>query len=101
MRLFRHIANLPPDAQGGFIAIGNFDGVHRGHQAVIGEAVRRAKAAGAPAAVLTFEPHPRRYFRPETPPFLLTRLRTKARVVAGLGVDVFFALRFNAAMASQ
>jgi riboflavin kinase / FMN adenylyltransferase len=101
MRLFRHYANLPSDAQGGVIAIGNFDGVHRGHQAVIGEAVRRARAAGAPGAVLTFEPHPRRFFRPDTPPFLLTRLRTKARVVAGLGVDILFTLRFNAAMASQ
>jgi riboflavin kinase/FMN adenylyltransferase len=101
MRLFRHTANLPPAAQGGVIAIGNFDGVHRGHQAVIGEAVRRAKTAGAPSAVLTFEPHPRRFFRPDAPPFLLTRLRTKARVVADLGVDILFALRFNAAMASQ
>jgi riboflavin kinase/FMN adenylyltransferase len=101
MRLFRHTANLPPAAQGGVIAIGNFDGVHRGHQAVIGEAVRRARAAGAPSAVLTFEPHPRRFFRPDAPPFLLTRLRTKARVVAALGIDVLFALRFNAAMASQ
>jgi riboflavin kinase / FMN adenylyltransferase len=101
MRLFRHSANLPPAAQGGFVAIGNFDGVHRGHQAVIGEAVRRARAADAPAAVLTFEPHPRRFFRPDTPPFLLTRLRTKARVLAGLGVDILFALRFDATMASQ
>jgi riboflavin kinase/FMN adenylyltransferase len=101
MRLYRHIANLPPAAQGCVVAIGNFDGVHRGHQAVIGEAVRGAKPAGVPAAVLTFEPHPRRFFRPDTPPFLLTRLRTKARVVASLGVDVLFALRFNAAMAGQ
>jgi riboflavin kinase/FMN adenylyltransferase len=101
MRLFRQTTNLPPAAQGGVIAIGNFDGIHRGHQAVIGEAVRRARAAGAPSGVLTFEPHPRRYFRPETPPFLLTRLRTKARVVERLGVDLLFALRFNAAMANR
>jgi len=80
------------------VAIGNFDGVHRGHQAVIGEAVRRARAGRAPAQVLTFEPHPRRFFKPDTPPFQLTRLRTKARVLAGLGVDDLFVLRFNQEM---
>jgi riboflavin kinase / FMN adenylyltransferase len=100
MRVFRHSKDLPPASRGSVIAIGNFDGVHRGHQAVIGEAVRRAKASGRPSAVLTFEPHPRRFFRPDTPPFLLTRLRTKVRVVAALGIDNFFALRFNAALAS-
>jgi riboflavin kinase/FMN adenylyltransferase len=99
MRVFRHSADLPPAAQGSVVAIGNFDGVHRGHQAVIGEAVRRAKAAGRPSAVLTFEPHPRRFFRPETPPFLPTRLRTKARVLAALDVDNLVVLRFNAALA--
>jgi riboflavin kinase/FMN adenylyltransferase len=100
MRVFRHFTNLPPAAQGSVIAIGNFDGVHRGHQAVIGEAVRRAKNAGRPGAVLTFEPHPRRFFKPDTPPFLLTRLRTKARVLEDLGVDNLFVLRFNAALAA-
>ena len=99
MRVFRHSSDLPAASHGSVIAIGNFDGVHRGHQAVIGEAVRRAKAGGRPSAVLTFEPHPRRYFRPETPPFLLTRLRTKARAIAALGVDNLFVLRFNAAIA--
>lgn len=101
MRLFRHYTNLPADARGSIVAIGNFDGVHRGHQAVIGEAVRRAKVAGAPSGVLTFEPHPRRFFRPDTPPFLLTRLRTKARVIRDLGADLLFVFRFNAAMANQ
>ena len=81
------------------VAVGNFDGVHFGHQAVIGEAVRRARADRVPAAVLTFEPHPRRFFQPKAPPFLLTRFRTKARVLAGLGADHLFVLRFNAAMA--
>jgi len=81
------------------VAVGNFDGVHRGHQAVIGDAVRRAQAAGAPAQVLTFEPHPRRFFKPDTPPFQLTRLRTKARALAGLGVDDLFVLRFTREMA--
>src|SRR5262245_39899413 len=98
MRLHRHTDNLPAISRGGMVAVGNFDGVHRGHQAVIGDAVRRAHAAGAPAQVLTFEPHPRRFFKPDTPPFQLTRLRTKARVLAGLGVDDLFVLRFNQEM---
>jgi riboflavin kinase/FMN adenylyltransferase len=98
MRLHRHTDTLPSVARGGMVAIGNFDGVHRGLQAVIGDAVRRARAAGAPAQVLTFEPHPRRFFKPDTPPFQLTRLRTKARVLAGLGVDDLFVLRFNTEM---
>ncbi len=101
MRIFRHYHDLPSEARNAIVAIGNFDGIHRGHQAVIGEAVRRAKAAGAPSAVLSFEPHPRRYFRPTAPPFLLTRLRTKARVIAELGIDALFVLRFNAALAGR
>ncbi len=80
------------------VAVGNFDGVHRGHQAVIGDAVRRAHAVGTPAQVLTFEPHPRRFFKPDTPPFQLTRLRTKTRVLAGIDVDDLFVLRFNQEM---
>lgn len=101
MRVFRHHTGLPPSATGAVIAIGNFDGVHRGHQAVIGEAVRRAREAGRASAVLTFEPHPRRFFRADAPPFQLTRLRTKARVIAALGVDLLFVLRFNARVAGQ
>jgi riboflavin kinase/FMN adenylyltransferase len=97
MRVHRHVDHLPAEARGSVVALGNFDGVHRGHQAVIGEAVRRAR--GTTASVLTFEPHPRRFFKPDTPPFLLTRFRTKARVVAGLGVDHLFVLRFNRALA--
>ncbi|HJS31236.1 MAG TPA: bifunctional riboflavin kinase/FAD synthetase [Alphaproteobacteria bacterium] len=99
MRLFRHCTNLPDSARGAAVAIGNFDGLHRGHQAVIGEAIARARGQGGPSALLTFEPHPRRFFKPDTPPFLLTRLRTKARVVAELGVDLFFVLRFDADLA--
>jgi riboflavin kinase/FMN adenylyltransferase len=100
MRIHRHAEHLPAAARGSVVALGNFDGVHRGHQAVIGEAVRRARAGGTTASVLTFEPHPRRYFKPDTPPFLLTRFRTKARVVAGLGVDHLFVLRFNRDLAN-
>jgi riboflavin kinase/FMN adenylyltransferase len=89
-----------PDVVGATVAIGNFDGVHRGHQAVIGEALRAARAAGRPGGVLTFEPHPRRFFKPDGLPFLLTRLRTKLRIIAGLGATVVYALRFNARLAA-
>ena len=64
MRIYRHFDTLPGEARGAAIAIGNFDGVHRGHQAVIGEAGRIARAAGVPWAVLTFEPHRGACFSP-------------------------------------
>lgn len=99
MRIYRHCTGLPSEARAAVVAIGNFDGVHRGHQAVIGEAVRRARVLGAKSAVLTFEPHPRRFFRPDAPPFLLTRFRTKAQVIGDLGVELMFVLRFNGALA--
>lgn len=101
MIIHRHVDTLPDAARRSIVAVGNFDGVHRGHQAVIGEAVRRARQDGVPASVLTFEPHPRRFFQPDAPPFLLTRFRTKARVLARLGVDRLFVLRFDAALASR
>ncbi|HEX9465296.1 MAG TPA: bifunctional riboflavin kinase/FAD synthetase [Alphaproteobacteria bacterium] len=101
MIIHRHLFPVPPEARDSVVAIGNFDGIHRGHQAVIGDAVSRARAAKASASVLTFEPHPRRFFRPDSPPFLLTRFRTKARVLAVLGIDHLFVLRFDAALASR
>jgi len=97
MRLFRHFHALPPAARGAAIAVGNFDGVHRGHQAVVGEAGRIAKTAGIPWAVLTFEPHPRSVFRPDLPPFRLTPFRAKAREIAALGVDHLIVLGFTRA----
>ncbi len=86
-------------ARGAAVAVGNFDGLHRGHQAVIAEARSRARALGARAAVLTFDPHPRRIFRPNDPPFELTPLTTKVRVLAALGVDELFVLRFDETLA--
>ncbi len=97
MRLFRHTGDLPTDARGAVVALGNFDGVHRGHRAVIGEAQRIAARLGAPSAVLTFEPHPRSVFRPDEPPFRLTPFRVKARHVEALGVDLLFVLHFDEA----
>ncbi len=95
MAIFRHTSELPAAARGAVVAIGNFDGVHRGHQAVLAEIGRIAAEAGAPRAVLTFEPHPRRFFRPDDPPFQLTSFRLKARLLETLGVDHVFFLTFN------
>ncbi|MDD9877469.1 MAG: bifunctional riboflavin kinase/FAD synthetase [Magnetovibrio sp.] len=95
MRIYRHYQTLPDEARGAAIAIGNFDGVHLGHQAVIGEAGRIARDTGAPWAVLTFEPHPRRVFQPDQPPFRLTPFRAKARALEAMGVDAMIVQRFN------
>lgn len=101
MRLFRHYDEFSPEFRGSVIALGNFDGVHRGHQAVIGEALRRARLSGVPAAVMTFDPHPRRLFRPDLPPFALTSLRLKARLIEALGVDFLYVQHFDAAFAAK
>lgn len=76
---------LPEALRGGVVAIGNFDGVHRGHRAVLDRAVELAEARGVPALVLTFEPHPRSVFRPDTPVFRLTPAPLKARILEAIG----------------
>lgn len=98
MRLFRDIHTLPTQARGCVLALGNFDGVHRGHQAVIGSARALARRDGIPLAVMTFEPHPRTLFNPDGPPFRLTPLRSKLRLMRDLGVDSLMALRFTRAL---
>src|SRR3546814_3454938 len=95
MRILRHYTDVPASARGAAVAIGNFDGVHRGHQAVIGCAAEIAAEAGAPLAVLTFEPHPRRFFSPDAPPFRLTPFRAKAHLLYALGVAVMVVQRFD------
>ena len=101
MRLFRHHAPLPADATGAVLALGNFDGVHRGHQTVIAAAGAVARRLGAPHGVLTFEPHPRQIFRPDDAPFRLTPLRVKAHELEALGVDVMFSLHFDREFAQR
>jgi riboflavin kinase/FMN adenylyltransferase len=101
MLIFRGYKGLPETARGAVVAIGNFDGVHHGHQAVIGAAGSRARELGRAHAVLTFEPHPRSVFRPNDPPFRLTPFAMKARLIAGLGVDRLFALPFDKAFAAK
>jgi riboflavin kinase/FMN adenylyltransferase len=101
MRIFRHYHDIPDAYKGAAVALGNFDGVHRGHQALIGEAGRIAKAKGVPFGVIAFEPHPQEFFRPQTESFRLTPFRTKARLIAELGADVMYALSFDAEMAKK
>jgi riboflavin kinase / FMN adenylyltransferase len=87
---FRRVSTdqpLPADLRGGVVAIGNFDGVHRGHQAVLDRALDEAERRRAPALVLTFEPHPRTVFRPDVPLFILTPPPMKARLLCELGFD--------------
>ncbi|WP_439815844.1 bifunctional riboflavin kinase/FAD synthetase [Zavarzinia sp. CC-PAN008] len=90
-----------PAAQGAVLALGNFDGVHRGHQVVLGEARRIAGEMDVPFGVLTFEPHPRRYFRPDDPPFRITPPASKARALAGLGCDVLAIQAFDQRLAGM
>ena len=93
-------AALDPGALSGcVVAIGNFDGVHRGHRAVIGAALARARTLGAKAAALTFDPHPRSFFRPDLPLFRLSTERDKLRLLAATGLDGAVILRFDAALA--
>lgn len=101
MRLIRHHTEVPVEARGAVVALGNFDGVHRGHQAVIGEAARIARGIGVPYGVMTFEPHPRQFFQPDQPPFALTPLRIKLRMLEAIGVDYVFLLTFNRALAEM
>jgi riboflavin kinase/FMN adenylyltransferase len=91
----------PDDAlHGAVLAIGNFDGVHRGHRAVIATARDRAKSLGKAAAVLTFEPHPRAFFKPGEKLFRLTDEATKLRLLASTGLDGAIVLTFKAALAN-
>jgi riboflavin kinase/FMN adenylyltransferase len=85
--------------RGATVAIGNFDGVHRGHKAVIAAALARASALGRPSAALTFEPHPRAFFNPDEPLFRLTPEGAKLRLLAAAGLDGAILLSFNAELA--
>lgn len=101
MRLIHGFRDLAPEDRGASVAIGNFDGVHRGHQVLIDDARKAGRAAGAPLGVITFEPHPRRHFQPDAPPFRLTAAPEKARILRALGVGLLYELRFDAALAGM
>jgi riboflavin kinase/FMN adenylyltransferase len=91
---------VPQALRGGIVALGNFDGFHKGHQAVVAQAVERARAEGRPVLVATFDPHPVRFFRPETPPFRLTSLDQRQRLFASAGADAMIVFRFGAELAT-
>lgn len=96
MRILRDPLAVPPEARGASAAIGNFDGVHRGHQAVLD----LARRPGLPLAVVTFEPHPREWFAPDAPPFRLMNAGARAHRLERLGIDTLFELRFDGALAA-
>lgn len=93
-------ASVPAQLRGGIVALGNFDGFHRGHQAVVGRAMARARDEGRPVIVATFDPHPVRHFRPDTPPFRLTTLDQRERLFAQAGADAMLVFGFDSALAS-
>jgi len=92
--------DLPAEDRGASVALGNFDGVHRGHQQVIAQAAKAALAQRTPLGVITFDPHPRRLFRPTEPAFKLMTHAQQARALSGLGVDLLYLLPFDFEMAS-
>ncbi|WP_045835248.1 bifunctional riboflavin kinase/FAD synthetase [Hyphomicrobium sp. 99] len=93
--------HVMPEFRGTSIAIGNFDGVHRGHRALIAEAKRHARDARVPSAVMVFEPHPREFFQPDEMHFRLTPLKRKIALLEILGVDIAFVEPFNAELAAM
>jgi len=99
MDIVRSWRETPPDLNGAVLAIGNFDGVHRGHQAVLGVAKAIAAAEGRKAGAVIFEPHPREFFAPGRPFFRLTPLPVKLELLEALGLDVAFVLPFDKALA--
>lgn len=100
MRLIRDINQTEPLAGGCALAIGNFDGLHRGHQAVIKQLKERAAALDVPAALMTFEPMPLEFFEPDHGPARLSSLREKFEDIRALGVDIWVCARFDWAFAA-
>lgn len=93
--VFDHWQDVPASWKGGVVALGNFDGVHRGHQALLARAAEQAKALNAPLVALTFEPHPRRFFVTDTGPFRLTLPPAKLRLLSQNDVQAALAQRFD------
>jgi riboflavin kinase/FMN adenylyltransferase len=91
---------MPDALRGAVVALGNFDGFHLGHQAVAGEAIAQAKAAGRPAIIATFDPHPVRFFAPQSPWFRLTTLDQRRRLFKDAGADAMLVFDFDAELAA-
>lgn len=92
---------VPEAMRGAIVALGNFDGFHLGHQAVVGEAIRWARAEGRRAIVATFDPHPVRYFAPDAAPFRLTTLDQRQELFAAAGADAMLVIHFGAGVAGM
>ncbi len=99
MQVVHGYNHVPANARGAVVAIGNFDGVHRGHRALIAEAIACAKAKGAMSAVMVFEPHPREFFQPNEQHFRLTQLNRKLAIFEKLGVGIAFVQQFDQPLA--
>jgi len=91
---------IPAHLRGNIMALGNFDGFHAGHQAVVGRAIERTRLEGRPIIVATFDPHPSRLFRPDSPPFRLTSLEQRERLFAAAGADAMLVFHFDHALAA-
>ena len=99
MIIIEGLSNVPPEARGASLAIGNFDGVHRGHQALLQAAKDAAVSSGGKAGVILFEPNPREFFQPDKPHFRLTPLPRKLELLGEFGLDLAVVLPFDAALA--
>ena len=99
MHVVHGLDNLPAELRGSALAIGNFDGVHRGHQALLARAREMAQEAAGPAGVMVFEPHPREFFHPERPHFRLTSLGQKLELLKRQGLDLVVVAPFDEALA--
>lgn len=100
MQIFRHYEGIPKDLQGGAAALGNFDGFHRGHQVVLGEAGRISRRENIPLIAVVTEPHPRQFFDPEGEPFRLTPFRERLSLLENFGADMTLVLPFTKQLAS-
>lgn len=94
-----HSDEMPEALRGAVIALGNFDGFHKGHQAVVSRAVRHARDEGRPVIAATFDPHPVRHFQPDVPPFRLTTLDQRERLFAEAGADAMLVFEFGRELA--
>lgn len=101
MQVVRDWRHLPDAVKGAAVAVGAFDGVHRGHQAVIADAKAAADRLGAPLGVVSFDPHPRRWFQKDAAPFRLMTADQMAQALGPLGVDILYLLPFDAEMAGM
>ena len=97
--VYRSLAEIPAGFGPSVAAIGNFDGVHRGHQQILASVVAEARERNARAVAVTFDPHPERVLRPLRAPLLLTPMEERLRLLAGTGVDAVVVLEFNQALA--